>query len=140
MFTTTTELVSYQDPSMITERVAVAGFLAGYTGSTRTSYTTDLRIYADWCHANQLTVLGVRRVHLELFARWMENEGRMRSTVARRLSTLASFYHYCAAEGIVARVRRPTCAARSGPRVANSRVGPQRAWCSAGASRPCHSA
>ena len=36
----------------------------------------------------------------------------MRSTVARRLSTLATFYHYCAAEGIVARdpsanVRRP---------------------------------
>ena len=36
----------------------------------------------------------------------------MRSTVARRLSTLASFYRYCHAEGIVARdpalnVRRP---------------------------------
>ena len=112
MSTTTTELVSYEDPSVITERVAVAGFLAGYTGNSRTGYTTDLRIYADWCHQNQLTLLGVRRVHLELFARWMENEGRMRSTVARRLSTLASFYHYCAAEGIVARdpsanVRRP---------------------------------
>ena len=112
MSTTTTELVSYEDPIVVTERVAVAGFLAGYTGNTRTGYTIDLRIFADWCHANQLSLLGVRRVHLELFARWMENEGRMRSTVARRLSTLASFYHYCAAEGIVARdpsanVRRP---------------------------------
>ena len=88
------------------------GFLAGYIASTRTSYGTDLRIFASWCHANQLTLLGVRRVHLELFARWMEAEGRMRSTVARRLSTLASFYRYCHAEGIVARnpavnVRRP---------------------------------
>ena len=27
----------------------------------------------------------------------------MRSTVARRLSTLVSFYHYCAAAGMVAR-------------------------------------
>lgn len=112
MSTTTTELVSYEDPSVITERVAVAGFLAGYTGNTRTGYTTDLRIYADWCHTNGLALLAVRRVHLELFARWMENEGRMRSTVARRLSTLASFYHYCAAEGIMGRdpsanVRRP---------------------------------
>ncbi len=112
MSTTTTELVSYEDPSVITERVAVAGFLAGYTGNTRTGYTTDLRIFADCCRTNQLSLLGVRRVHLELFARWMENEGRMRSTVARRLSTLASFYHYCAAEGIVTRdpsanVRRP---------------------------------
>jgi len=33
----------------------------------------------------------------------MEAEGRMRSTVARRLSTLASFYRYCHVEGLVAR-------------------------------------
>jgi hypothetical protein len=36
--------------------------------------------------------VAVRRAHLELFGRWMEQTGRMRSTVARRLSTLASFY------------------------------------------------
>lgn len=112
MTTTTFELVTYQDPVELTERVAVAGFLAGYTGNTRTGYTTDLRIFADWCRNNGVALLAVRRVHLELFARWMENEGRMRSTVARRLSTLASFYHYCVAEDIVARdpsanVRRP---------------------------------
>jgi integrase/recombinase XerD len=64
------------------------------------------------CRDNGLTVLGVRRVHLELFARWMEGEGRMPSTVARRLSTLATFYRYCHAEGLLARdpaanVRRP---------------------------------
>jgi hypothetical protein len=45
MATTTTELVSYEDPVAITERVAIAGFLAGYTGNTRVSYTTDLRIF-----------------------------------------------------------------------------------------------
>ena len=50
MATTTAELVSYEDPVVITERVAIAGFLAGYTGNTRTSYTTDLRIFAEWCH------------------------------------------------------------------------------------------
>ena len=111
MMTTTTELVSYEHPGVIAERVAIAGFLAG-TGNTRTGYTTDVRIFANWCHHNQRTLFDVRRVHLELFARWMESEGRMRSTVARRLSTLASFYHYCVAEGVVARdpsanVRRP---------------------------------
>src|SRR5215207_10034946 len=42
----------------------------------------------------------------------MEAEGRMRSTVARRLSTLASFYRYCHVEGVLRRnpaanVRRP---------------------------------
>jgi integrase/recombinase XerD len=49
---------------------------------------------------------------LELFARWMEHEGRMRSTIARRLSTLSGFYRYCHTEGLIdinpaANVRRP---------------------------------
>ena len=34
MTTTTTELVSYEDPSAIADRVAVPGFVAGYTGNT----------------------------------------------------------------------------------------------------------
>ncbi len=40
MTTTTAELLSYEDPVELTERVAVAGFLAGYTGNTRTGHTT----------------------------------------------------------------------------------------------------
>ena len=38
---------------------------------------------------------------LEVFGRWMEESGRMRSTVARRLSTLASVYRYCEQEHLV---------------------------------------
>ena len=89
--------------------VAAAGgraLVPGLRRFTRVSYTTDVRTFADWCHPNQLTLLGVRRVDLDLFARWMEADGRMRSTVARRLASLASlasFYRYCHAEGIVAR-------------------------------------
>jgi integrase/recombinase XerD len=42
----------------------------------------------------------------------MEHEGRMRSTIARRLSTLSGFYRYCHTEGLIdinpaANVRRP---------------------------------
>jgi integrase/recombinase XerD len=90
----------------------VAGFLAGYCGSTRRSYATDLRLFASWCHEANLALFDVRRAHLELFGRWMEETGRMRSTVARRLSTLASFYKYCEQEQLVDRnpalnVRRP---------------------------------
>lgn len=89
-----------------------AGFLAGYGGATRRSYATDLRIFADWCSEANLELFAVRRAHLELFGRWMEETGRMRSTVARRLSTLASFYRYCEQEEIIERnpaanVRRP---------------------------------
>jgi Phage integrase, N-terminal SAM-like domain len=82
---TTAVLVRYDDPAELAERAAVAGFLAGCTGNTLTSYTTDLRLFATWCAANGMRLLAVKWAHLELFARHMEAEGRMRSTVARRL-------------------------------------------------------
>jgi site-specific recombinase XerD len=105
-------LVRYEDPLAVRERDAVAGFLAGCAGNTRVSYTTDLRLFAVSCADNRLRLLDVRRAHLEMFARSMEQDGRMRSTVARRLSTLCSFYRYCHVEGLLARdpaanVRRP---------------------------------
>jgi site-specific recombinase XerD len=108
---TSVAVVLVEDP-MKTETIAVAGFLAGYCGSTRRSYATDLRLFAAWCHEANLSLFSVRRSHIELFGRWMEETGRMRSTVARRLSTLASFYKYCEQEQLVDRnpalnVRRP---------------------------------
>jgi hypothetical protein len=33
-----------------TERLALAGFLAGYSGLARQVYELDLRQYASWCH------------------------------------------------------------------------------------------
>ena len=107
----TVEVVCYDDP-VITERVAVAAFIAGYTDPTRRSYATDLRIFAGWCHDHGVNLLNVKRAHLETFARWMEQQGRMPSTISRRLSTLSSFYKYCQTEDILdknpaANVRRP---------------------------------
>jgi len=87
----------------LTERAAIAGFLAGYTGNTLVNYTTDLRLFAEWCTGNDLRLMDVRRARLEIFGRTMEADGRMRSTVARRLSTLGSFYRYCYVEGILER-------------------------------------
>jgi hypothetical protein len=46
---TTAVLVRVEDPLDVREHAAIAGFLAGYSGSTRTSYTTDLRLFASWC-------------------------------------------------------------------------------------------
>lgn len=110
--TPSTALVIYDDAADTTVRLAIAGFLAGYTYPTRASYTTDLRIFTAWCCEHRLGLLDVTRAHLELFARAMETDGKMRSTVARRLSTLCSFYRYCQVEGITtknpaANVRRP---------------------------------
>ena len=106
------------EPFGVGERAAIAGFLAGYTGNTLTSYTTDLRLFVQWCTNNDLRLFDVRRAHLEIFGRHMEADGRMRSTVARRLSTLGSFYRYCHVEGILERnpaanVRRPKVDAES---------------------------
>ena len=99
----TSTLVRYDDPLDVRERGAIGGFLAGYSGNTRVSYATDLRLFAAWCTDNGLRLLDVRRAHLEMFARTMEQDGRMRSTVARRLSTLCSFYRSCHLEGLLAR-------------------------------------
>jgi len=109
---TPVEIVAAHEACGRSERTAVAGFLAGYCGCTRASYATDLRLFAAWCHEGRLSLFSVKRAHLELFGRWMEENGRMRSTVARRLSTLASFYRYCEQEQLVERnpalhVRRP---------------------------------
>ena len=71
----TAEVVRYDDPVIITERVAVAAFIAGYTDPTRRSCATDLRIFAGWCDDHGMALLNVKRPHLETFARWMEQQG-----------------------------------------------------------------
>src|SRR5205823_8825356 len=103
MSTSTSVAVVLVENPVREETVAVAGFLAGYCGSIRVSYATDLRLFSAWCHEANLTLFNVRRAHLELFGRWMEERGRRRSTVARRLSTLTSFYKYCEQEQLVER-------------------------------------
>lgn len=76
----TVVVVRFDDPVIITERVAVSVFIAGYADPTRRSYATDLRIVGAWCHDNGVDLLNVKRPDLEMFARWMEQQGRMPST------------------------------------------------------------
>ncbi len=95
-----------------TERLALAGFLAGYSGLTRQAYELDLRQYASWCQQHQLRLLGARRADIELFARDLEARGRARATITRRLCTVAGFYRYAVEEELLehspaAHVRRP---------------------------------
>jgi hypothetical protein len=51
------------------ERLALAGFLAGYTGLTREAYALDLRQYASWCQQRHLLLFQARRADIECFAR-----------------------------------------------------------------------
>ena len=94
------------------ERVALAGFLAGYRGLTREAYALDLRQFVSWCRARPVALFAVRRADIEGFARDLEARGRARATVTRRLSTIAGSCKYAVQEELLdrspaAHVRRP---------------------------------
>ena len=56
-------------------RQAIAGFLTGYGDATRDAYTLDLRQWLGWCTSHDLRVFEVKRAHIELFARSLEQDG-----------------------------------------------------------------
>jgi hypothetical protein len=68
----------------IAERLAVAGFLAGYSGLTRQACELDLRQYAAWCRAHGLALFAARRAGIEGFARDLEARGRWSFCAASR--------------------------------------------------------
>jgi integrase/recombinase XerD len=110
--TSTAALVLAEPVFSDQERLALAGFLAGYSGLTREAYALDLRQFTAWCHARRLRLFAVRRADIELFARELENAGRARATVTRRLSTIAGLHKYAVEENLLdhspaAHVRRP---------------------------------
>ena len=100
------------DPIRERVRHAIAGFLAGYSGTTLEAYRLDLRGWISWLDTAFLDPFEIERAHIELYARWSESEGKARSTIGRRLSTICGFYKYCAQERLIERdpsahVRRP---------------------------------
>jgi integrase/recombinase XerD len=99
---------AFSDP----ERLALTGFLAGYSGLTREAYALDLRQFASWCDEHDLRLFGVRRADIECYGRDLESRGRARATVARRLCTVTGFYRYAVEEELLdhspaAHIRRP---------------------------------
>ena len=53
-------------------RLAVTSYLARFKGSSREHTESDLRCYLSWCAEGGLDPLAVRRPHLELYIRWMQ--------------------------------------------------------------------
>ena len=110
--TTSAALIPVAPVFTNTERLALAGFLAGYSGLTRQAYELDLRQYASWCHQHHLRLFQARRADIECFARDLQTRGRARATITRRLCTIAGFYRYAVEEDLLehspaAHVRRP---------------------------------
>jgi hypothetical protein len=77
--TPSTSLVSVQPVFTDAERLALAGFLAGYRGLTREAYTLDLRQFTGWCRARSLPLFSVCRADIESFARELEARRRARA-------------------------------------------------------------
>ena len=93
-------------------RQVITGFLAGFGPLTREAYRLNLRQWMGWCDSHDLAVLEARRAHIELYTRWLEQMGKARATVSRRLSTIAGLYRYCVEEKLLeassaVHVRRP---------------------------------
>jgi integrase/recombinase XerD len=99
--TTTAALVPAQPVFSDAERLALAGFLAGYRGLTREAYALDLRQFTTWCRTHSLNLFAVCRADIERFARDLEARGRARATVTRRLCTIAGFYRYAVEEELL---------------------------------------
>ena len=113
MTTTTTALERVTDDLFSDlELRTLAGFLGGYSGLTREAYALDLRQFAQWCHDRRVAVFAVARSDIEGFARNLEDRGRARATISRRLCTITCLYKYAVEEGLLDRspavhVRRP---------------------------------
>src|SRR5215472_15241549 len=73
------------------EELALARFLARYSGPTREAYMLDLRQFTTWCQRHGLRLFTLRRADIECFASDLEAKGPARSTVSRRLPAIADF-------------------------------------------------
>lgn len=82
-------------------KLAVAGYLARFKGSTFVDYTRDLKVYLAWCDRNSLRPLEAMRGHIELYVRWLEETGWSSSTVNRRVTVMAGFYKYAALDDLI---------------------------------------
>jgi integrase/recombinase XerD len=76
-------------------------------------------VFLSWCADQDLDSLAARRVDIELYVRWLQEQRRFKpSTVSRRLSVVVCFYRTCVIDAILnhspaAHVRRPPVSAES---------------------------
>lgn len=85
----------------------VFGFLAKCRSpKTARAYHEDLRNYLAWLgmHTPPLRPLEVKRVHLDMYVRWMQAQERWaESTIARRIGTVVGLYKYATLEDYLTR-------------------------------------
>jgi hypothetical protein len=108
--TTDTTIVKPTTPLFDEARLAIAGFLARYSGHPDQLRRRPAPVLQRVCKCD-LEVLAAGRGHLELYARTMEERGLSRATIGRRLSTVAA-----STASPSARCHGPTAASDGGAR------------------------
>jgi hypothetical protein len=71
-----TALATIQPAFTDPERLALAGYLAGYRGLTREAYALDLRQFTTWCRGRCLGLFAVRRADIERLSRLWRTTGQ----------------------------------------------------------------
>lgn len=80
-------------PTRSDDDLAIAGWLARYSGLTADAYRTTMRIFLEWCVTQGVRPLELKRPHIELFLRHCETErGNQPQTIETKLGALRSFY------------------------------------------------
>lgn len=81
--------------------LAAASFLMQFTSkNTRSAYTTDLRIYFNWCAQQCVDPLTAKRFHLQAYALHLQEERYNKpATVGRRIGTLVGYYENAIVDG-----------------------------------------
>lgn len=95
--------------------LAAASYLARYSGKTLESYRISLRMLFRWCAEYGLDPLEAKRVHLELYVRYLEQDRKcIPRSVAHHLTPIFGYYRFAQVDGYV--VQNPTALLRR-PRV-----------------------
>jgi integrase/recombinase XerD len=99
---------------------AAVAFVASYSSrGTQQAYSTQLRLWFDWCERHGMEPLAdIRRPHVELYARELEARGLAPATIALKLVVITGWYRYCVEEQLIehspaVHVRRPKVSQQS---------------------------
>ena len=88
---------------MTTAQLAAVSFLARYAGHTHELYAYQLRRWFEWCESNGLDPLvGIQRVHLELYIRSLGEAGLMASSTITMMHGVRGFLRFAHIDGLIA--------------------------------------
>lgn len=84
-------------------RLACAGFLARYKGHTFGTYQSHLRVWLRWCDEVGVAPLAIKRPHVELWLRSLEDRGLASTTRAGQFGVVNLFYKYAVIDDLLAK-------------------------------------